>query len=85
MAQGGARCVGEFLRCAVLHDVDLDDSRGNAAGCGDFFRQIIQQVFAARGDAQLDALGGKHFGDAAADALAGAGDECGFALQLQVH
>src|SRR5215472_10713416 len=48
-------------------------------------RDLVQQLGAARHQHGLRALGGEQLGDAAADAVAGAGDDRDLALELSGH
>ena len=84
-AETGHRRVGDAAGGVVGVHVLFDQHRLGATGGHDLGGDFTQFLDAARGDRHAHAFGGQGFGDAAADADAGAGDEGGAPGELQVH
>ena len=79
-------CASRTMRSTSVGDGDIGDDRGRAhAERGDLALGIAQPVFAARDERDVAALRRERARDRAADAARGAGDEGGFAGELEIH
>ena len=77
-SQPGQRLIRERLRGAFFHDIGERDRRRRPSGSDDLCRKPSEQLAPACGNAQPDAFRSEGFGNRAANAGAGAGDESGF-------
>jgi hypothetical protein len=77
--------VAEFFELADLSEVAAMHGDLDAVLLGETLSQLLHRCIVARGEMQVAAFRRHVFGDDESDALGGAGDEHGFAFEIDVH
>ena len=77
--------IAELFELAYLAKVAAMHRDLDAMLLGEPFRQFLHRRIVARGEMQVAALRRHVFGDHEPDALGGAGDQDGFAFEIDVH
>ena len=75
----------EVLGVAVFAQVAGDRNDLAAGFLGDFLGRGFERLHAPRADRDVDAFLGERERDALADAFTAAGDQRGFAFELEIH